>query len=206
MFPPHTCGFDIGRPTDSDGPTAAPALSFARPFSAARATDARDAPSLAFCPLFILHHPWPPSPRPLCVLWSPKYLVLWLSNWQYKKVLFTLDVLAYVTIVWSRREQCYATKSVTAVCHALPAVPICPSSLIGCLESARSETARGQTAAGGRRPWSGWPMGDGEPRRAQKNRPIYTLNIPGSARNARNPPLARFPPSRSHFHPRFFHS
>ena len=111
--------------------------------------------------------------------------------------MFTLDVLAYVTIVWSRREQCYASKSVTAVCHALPAVPICPSSLIGCLESARSETARGQTAAGGRRPWSGWPMGDGEPRGAQKNRPIYTLNIPGSARNARNPPLARFPPSRS---------
>ena len=38
-------------------------------------------------------------------------------------------------------------------------------------------------------------VADGEPRRAQKNRPIYTLNIPGSARNARNPPLARFPPS-----------
>ena len=28
-------------------------------------------------------------------------------------------------------------------------------------------------------------------RRAQKNRPIYTLNIPGSARNARNPPPRR---------------
>ena len=40
-------------------------------------------------------------------------------------------------------------------------------------------------------------VADGEPRRAQKNRPIYTLNIPGSARNARNPPLARFPPSRA---------
>lgn len=69
------------------------------------------------------------------------------------------------------------------------AMPICPSSLIGRLNSVRDIArvcAYGQAIEleadkerGGRR---------GALKR--KNRPIYTQNIPGSARNARNPLLA----------------